>query len=80
MRDLNERQSRLFFLILTFLARYRPAELLPLVDEDVVEALSSLAGTYETAVRGLIYEHRPPSLPAERLARAAARTRNARMT
>ena len=69
MRDLNERQSRLFFLILTFLARYRPAELLPLVDEDVVEALSSLAGTYETAVRGLIYEHRPPSLPAERLAR-----------
>src|SRR5262249_49364549 len=27
----------------------------------------ALASTYETAVRGVIYDHRPASLPAERL-------------
>src|SRR5262249_59637101 len=30
-------------------------------------AMAALAATYETASRGLIYEHRPASLPAERL-------------
>lgn len=68
MRDLSDRQSRLFFLILTFLARFRSTELQPLIDDDVVEALSSLAGTYEAATSGLIYEPRPSSVPAERLA------------
>ena len=38
MRDLNERQSQLFFLINSFLQRYEPPELQPLVDDDVVEA------------------------------------------
>ena len=67
MRDLNQRQSQLFFLIAMFLARYEPPELQPLIDDDVREAAAALAATFETASRGLIYEHRPPSLPAERL-------------
>jgi hypothetical protein len=67
MRDLNERQSQLFFLIHTFLVRYEPAELPSLVDDDVAEAAAALAATYETSARGVIYEHRPASLPAERL-------------
>ncbi len=82
MRDFNDRQSHLFFLLLTFLARYssstsRHAELvtersftpdlLPLLDEDVSQAVAALAATYETASHGLLYEHRPQSLPAERL-------------
>ena len=67
MQDLGERQSRLFSLILTFLARYE-APLQPLVDDDVIEATGALAATFETAARGVIYEHRPTSLPAERLA------------
>jgi hypothetical protein len=67
MRDLNERQSQLFFLVGTFLARYQSPELQPLVDEDVTEATAALASTFETASRGLIYDHRPASLPAERL-------------
>lgn len=65
IRDLNERQSRLFFMTLTFLAQYRPPELHPLVDEDIAAATAALAATYETAARGVIYEHRAGSLPAE---------------
>ena len=67
MRDLNQRQSQLFFLIAMFLARYDPPELQPLIDDDVREATAALAATFETAARGVIYEHRPASFPAERL-------------
>jgi hypothetical protein len=67
MRDLSERQSQVFFLIVTFLVRYEPPEFLPLVDDDVAEGLAALASTLETAARGVIYEHRPASLQAERL-------------
>jgi hypothetical protein len=68
MRDLDERQSRLFFLIVTFLVRYEPPELHAIIDEDVVEATAAIAATFETAARGVIYEHRPASLSGERLA------------
>ena len=70
MRDLNERQSQLFFLIDAFLLRYQPPELQLLIDDDVIEAAASLAATSETAARGVIYEHRPASPPAERLVAA----------
>jgi hypothetical protein len=70
IRDLNQRQSQLFFLIDRFLVRYRPPELQPLIDDDVIEAAAALAATFETAARGVIYEHRPASPPAERLATA----------
>jgi hypothetical protein len=67
VRDLNERQSRLSFLVLTFLVRYQAPELQPLFDEDLADAMAALAATYETAARGVIYEHRPRSTPADRL-------------
>ena len=70
MRDFSQRQSQLFFLINTFLVRYEPPEFQALLDADVAEAATALAGTLETASRGVIYEHRPASLPAERLAGA----------
>jgi len=70
MRDFDQRQSQLFFVIVTFLARYEPPELQPLIDDDVGEAAAALAATFETASRGVIYEHRPASLPAERLVSA----------
>ena len=67
MRDFSQRQSQLFFLIATFLARYEPPELQALIDDDVAEAAAALAATFETASRGVIYEHRPASLPSDRL-------------
>jgi hypothetical protein len=70
MRDFSQRQSQLFLLINTFLVRYEPADLLALIDADVAEATTALASTFETAARGVIYEHRPASLPAERLTSA----------
>lgn len=70
MRDFSERQSHLFFLVNTFVVGYQPAELQAVIDDDIAEAADALAATYETAVRGVIYEHRPASLPADRLATA----------
>jgi hypothetical protein len=67
MRDFGDRQSQLFFLVTTFLVRYEPPELQPLIDDDVAEAAAALAATFETAARGVIYDHRPASLSAERL-------------
>jgi hypothetical protein len=70
MRDFSERQSQLFFLVTTFLVGYQPPELHTLIDDDVAEAMGALAATFETASRGLIYDHRPASVLAERLTTA----------
>ena len=70
IRDLSDRQAELFFLLATTLAQHQPEALQPLIDDDVVEAMTALAGTFETSSRGVIYEHRPASLPAERLVTA----------
>jgi hypothetical protein len=70
MRGLSERQSQLFFLINGFLKRYEPPELHAVVDDDVVEGMAALASSFETATRGVIYDHRPAALPADRLATA----------
>lgn len=70
VRDLSERQVQLFFVIAAFLVKYPSPELQPLIDDDVAEAAGALAATYETASRGVIYDHRPSSIPAERLAAA----------
>jgi len=69
VRDFSERQSQVFVLIATFLIRSGAdtSALQPLIDEDVVDAMRALASTYETSARGVIYEHRPASLPAQRL-------------
>jgi hypothetical protein len=69
-RDFNERQSQLFLTACAFLERYEPPELVQVLDEDVAAAAGALASTFETAARGVIYEHRPASPPAERLAAA----------
>ena len=49
------------------IARYRPSAIPPLQDGDVADAAAALASTFETAARGIIYEHQPSSLPAQRL-------------
>jgi len=67
LRDFSERQTSLFGRIGTFVVRYQSPELQPLIDDDVAEAMRALASTYETSIRGVIYDHRPASLPAQRL-------------
>jgi hypothetical protein len=70
LRDFDERQSSLFGRIGTFLVRYHSPDLQPLIDADVAEAMQALASTYETSVRGVIYDHIPASLPAQRVVAA----------
>jgi hypothetical protein len=68
IRHLTERQQQLFFLFHSVIARHTPDGLARLVDEDVAEATSALAKTIETAGRGVIYEHAPHTIPAQKLA------------
>jgi hypothetical protein len=68
IRDLNERQHQLFFLFHTAIARHHPQGFTRLVDEDIEQAAAAVAATLETSARGVIYEHAPSSLPAQRLA------------
>jgi hypothetical protein len=66
---LTERQHQLFFLIHSVIAGHKPDALSRLLDGDVAQAASAVAATLETAGRGVLYEHTPASLPAQRLAR-----------
>src|SRR5688500_8311057 len=68
LKRLTERQYQLFFLFHTLIARHTPEGLARLLDVDVADAAAAVAATLETAARGVIYEHAPPTLPAQRLA------------
>lgn len=75
LRDLTSRQQEALFMLFSMILKEDLADpLQPLRDEDVAEASSALAATYETAARGVIYEHRPQSLPAQRLMAAVRET------
>ena len=68
VQELTERQHQLFFLFQTAIARHKPDGFARLNDDDVAEAAGALAATFETAARGVIYEHAPESPVARRLA------------
>ena len=67
IRELTERQYQLFFLLQTTIARHTPDGFARLNDDDVASAAAALAATFETASRGVIYEHAPESTVAHRL-------------
>ena len=66
---LGQRQYQLFFVVQSTIHRLAETDEMPVNDDVVRDTAQALAATYETASRGIIYEHRPSSLPAERLAR-----------
>jgi hypothetical protein len=63
---LSPAQSELYWAVLTFVVGFRSDPLAKVVDEDLADGAASLAATYETAGRGVIFEHRPQSLIAQR--------------
>jgi hypothetical protein len=67
LRGFTPREADLLILVSAAIANHQPAALQPLNDDDIAQAAAALAATFETADRGVIYEHRPASLPAERL-------------
>ena len=69
INHLTERQYQLFFLVHSAVARHKPETFSRLLDEDVAQAAGAVAATLETAGRGVLYEHTPASLPAQRLAK-----------
>jgi hypothetical protein len=68
IRHLTERQYQLFFVLHSVIARHKPQGLARLIDGDIAEAAGALAATFETAGRGVIYEHAPQGPPAQALA------------
>src|SRR5262245_25423540 len=54
---LSEGQLQLFFLIQSYFLRPAPAGQPLVVDAEVADAAGALAGTFETASRGVIFEH-----------------------
>ncbi len=80
-REVSEDGSSLLLALHDAVARHRPATIPTLRDADLAEACGVVAATLETSARGIIYEHRAQSLPAQRLAEdlkdviAAASTR-----
>jgi hypothetical protein len=67
VRDLDEAQEQLMSRLLMFLRDYRGDGLVRVTDDDVQAASAAMAVTFETAAKGLIYEERASSLPAQRL-------------
>ena len=67
LTGLSERQTRLFLMLGALITRHQSETLQKLVDDDVAQAAEAHAATLETAARGIVYEHRPASLVAERL-------------
>jgi hypothetical protein len=67
LQGLSERQARLFLMLAAVVARHESDLLQKLVDEDIAQAAGALAATLETASRGIVYDHQPASLPAQRL-------------
>jgi len=72
--DLSETQYRVFMLAQALVLQHaRSASPAP-TDHDVAEGIASVAATLETAGKGIIYEHRAASIPAQRIADAIAAT------
>ena len=67
VEGLTESQVQLLWLVLAQLTAQRQDTFVPATDEDIVAGVSALLATLETAARGVIYEHRPATLPAQRV-------------
>jgi hypothetical protein len=65
----SERQLQLFFVIHTFIFRWKHDAAARLVDMEVADAAGALASSFETASRGVLYEHQVTSPTGEALRR-----------
>lgn len=66
---LSEPQLQLFFLLQSMVLSYQPEGVARLVDHDVALASGALAGSLETASKGVIFEEATASVVAEALRR-----------
>jgi len=66
LEGLDQRQQQVCWLVLQPVLAFKDPFLAP-VDADLADAAGTLAATYETSGKGVIYEHRAGSLAAQRL-------------
>jgi hypothetical protein len=66
---LTEGQMQVFFLIQSYLLRPSPAGAPRLIDAEVADAASALAATFETASRGVIFQHQARTPAGQRIVR-----------
>ena len=67
---LTEQQLQLFFLLQSMVLSYKPEGLARLVDTDIALASGALAGSLESASKGVIFEEATASVIAEGLRKA----------
>jgi hypothetical protein len=67
---LSEQQLQLFFLLQSMVLAYKPEGLARLLDADIALASGALAGSLESASKGVIFEEATASVVAEGLRRA----------
>ncbi len=65
----SEPQLQVFFVIHTFISRFKAEGVGRLVDADIAEATGALAASFETAANGVLYEQQASSVVAESLRR-----------
>lgn len=68
LADLSEAQYVLMRILMGSILQHGTGALPPLLDSDVAEGTAALAGTLETAGKGIIYQHQARAIPAQRLA------------
>ena len=67
MAGLAESRQQLYLFCLTLIERFKGDGLDAATDADVAAALDALAGTYDAAAGGIIYEQQAGSVPAQRI-------------
>ncbi len=65
---LSDSQGQMMSLVFSLAVRHGSAGLGSARDPEIVDGLSAMQATLETAGRGVIYQHRPATLPGQRLA------------
>ena len=68
LSDLSDAQYRLLLFLQAVLVKHGETAIPPLTDPDIADAAAAVAATFETAGKGIIYEHQAGSIPAQRLA------------
>lgn len=66
--ELTETQYHVLMLIQAIVVRHAKSAIPAPLDGDVADGVASVAATLETAGKGIIYEHRAASIPAQRIA------------
>jgi hypothetical protein len=67
VEGLTQGQYQLFLLFQIAIAGHAARTVSSLLDRDIADAAGALAATFETASKGIIYEHQATALPAQRL-------------